>query len=375
MPLINEDETFMRRALQLAIHGEGRVEPNPMVGCTLVRDGQVIGEGYHHVFGGPHAEIDALSTLHSSDDARGATAYVTLEPCCHHGKTPPCSRALIDAGIQRVVVAMRDPFPKVNGGGIAQLRDAGIDVTIGVLQPEAESLNAPYLKRIRTGMPWVIAKWAMTLDGRIATVARDSQWITSPAARSEVHRLRGRVDAIAVGMGTVVDDDPMLTARPSDGSLPPRLAQRIVFCGHRLPTTESKLVRTANDVPLVLMVSNQIDQQQCDQLRRAGVVIITVDSNEPTTMAMQALQWMGRQSMTNVMLEGGSGLLASFFECDQIDECQVYIGAKVVGGREAPGPIGGAGVQRIADARRFRLMATDVLEGDLRAVYRRLASD
>ncbi len=205
-----------------------------MVGCVIVRDGTVVGQGYHRQFGGPHAEIEALNSLAAASDAKGATAYVTLEPCCHHGKTPPCSEALISAGLTHVVVAMADPFAKVDGGGLRQLRDAGIETTVGVLSEKAEFLNAPYLKKVLTGKPWVIAKWAMTMDGRIATVSGQSQWITGQASRAEVHRLRGRTDAIAVGMGTVEADDPMLTARPPG----PRIATRIVFCRHRLPSID-----------------------------------------------------------------------------------------------------------------------------------------
>lgn len=364
------DTSFMRRALELAAKGEGSVEPNPMVGCVLVRDHQIIGEGYHRFFGGPHAEIDALRSLASESDASGATAYVTLEPCCHHGKTPPCSKALIDAGVARVVVAMPDPFPQVDGGGIQQLRDAGIEIEMGVLQSDAESLNAPYLKRVRDGLPWVIAKWAMTIDGKIAAVTGDSQWITSPASREDAHRLRARVDAIAVGMGTVVDDDPMLNARIPDGE-PARTARRIVFCRQRIPERSSKLIRTAREIPVVLVLGKQIAPNSVSELENAGVETVVTETDDKLAMVRSALRWMGDQGMTNLMLEGGSQLLASFFECGQIDEAHVYLGAKAIGGRDAPGPIGGVGVDRISDATAFRLTTVDVLQHDLKVVYRR----
>ena len=220
------DSRMMLRALELARRGEGIVEPNPMVGCVVVQGEEIVGEGWHQRFGGPHAEIEALRAAGAK--ATGATLYVTLEPCCHHGQTPPCSDAVIQAGIGRVVAAMRDPFPKVAGGGIQQLMSAGIDVEVGLHEQEARELNAPYLKLLATGRPWVIAKWAMTLDGKLATKTGDSKWISGEASRRVVHELRGRVDAIVVGRRTAALDDPLLTARLEKGS-PPRIATRIVL--------------------------------------------------------------------------------------------------------------------------------------------------
>src|SRR5688500_6693810 len=207
------DERGMRQALALATRGRGAVEPNPMVGAVVLSaDGRLVGEGYHERFGGPHAEVIALAT--AGEGSRGGTLYVTLEPCCHHGKTPPCTDAVLRSGVRRVVAAMADPFPKVAGGGLRVLRDAGLEVHVGPCGAEAGRLNAPYLKLVRTGRPWVHLKWAMTLDGRIATRTGDSKWISSEASRAKVHDLRGRVDAVVVGRGTVIADDPLLTARP-----------------------------------------------------------------------------------------------------------------------------------------------------------------
>ncbi|EMB16219.1 Riboflavin biosynthesis protein RibD [Rhodopirellula europaea 6C] len=208
-----EDIRWMTEAIELASQGRGKVEPNPPVGCVLVRDSVCIGRGYHQRFGGPHAEVEALADC---DDATGATAYVSLEPCCHHGKTPPCADALIRAKVARVVVSVVDPFDQVDGGGIDRLRSAGIEVVTGIAKEAGEELLAAYLKRIRTGMPWVIAKWAMSLDGRIATQTGESKWITGPASRGAVHELRASVDAIAVGLGTVIADNPLLTVRLSE---------------------------------------------------------------------------------------------------------------------------------------------------------------
>lgn len=364
----NADQHFMRLALELAERGRGYVEPNPMVGCVIVRDGAVVGHGYHRQFGGPHAEVDAITSLANAGDAKGATAYITLEPCCHHGKTPPCSDALISVGIARAVVAMVDPFSQVDGGGLRQLHDAGIETTLGVFAEDAEFLNAPYLKKIRMSKPWVIAKWAMTMDGRIATVSGQSQWITGQASRAEVHRLRGRTDAIAVGMGTVEADNPMLTARPPG----PRVATRVVFCRHRLPSIDSQLVQSAREYPLMLVVGPQTDPADVHSLESHGAVTVDSNTDDPITMVESALDRLGRQGMTNLMLEGGGELLASFFAADQIDECHVYIGAKAFGGTRAPGPIGGPGLQEISDAWSFSLVSLDQFDDDLRAVYRKI---
>ncbi len=238
-PTLPVDDAFwMRRALAEAGRGQGKVEPNPMVGAVLVRDGQLLGVGHHNRFGGPHAEVVALEATRAGGRSPvDATLYVTLEPCCHHGKTPPCTEALLDAGIRRVVAAMSDPFPRVAGGGLAQLRAAGIEVESGLLEAESRRLNAPYLKRLATGRPYVTAKWAMTLDGKTAVASGDSRWISSPRSRALVHELRGRMDAILVGIGTALADDPMLTARTS-GPIP-RPAPRPASCSTPRPGCRS----------------------------------------------------------------------------------------------------------------------------------------
>lgn len=370
----------MRHALRIARQGEGHVEPNPMVGCVLVNSGELIAEGFHRRYGDAHAEVDAIR---SCQDARGSTAYVTLEPCCHHGKTPPCSDALIASGVTRVVIAMEDPYPRVSGGGIVRLREANIEVTLGVLREEAESLNAPYLKRVRTGMPWVIAKWAMTIDGKIATVSGESQWITGAASRRQVHRLRGRVDAIAVGMGTVTADDPILTARPTKADGSPetiaRKAVRVVLCQRRLPPIDSRLVCSVDQAPLLIAASTAVDTGQLDQLEKAGVAVFRADTVDPQTLVTETLSALGRgeirclekKNATNFMVEGGGRLLASFAQADQIDECHVYLGPLIFGGERAPGPVAGAGINHLKDALRLELVDVERLEDDVRLLYRR----
>ena len=277
------DVWHMRRALQLAAEGRGLVEPNPMVGCLVVRGAEIIGEGWHRRFGGPHAEIEALRIAGAKAD--GAEMVVTLEPCCHQGKTPPCTQAIIRAGIRRVVVAQLDPFPQVAGGGVAELEAAGIEVCTGVLRDEARRLNAPYLKLLETGRPWVIAKWAMTLCGKIATRTGESRWISSAESRAIVHELRGRVDAIIIGSETARRDDPMLTARScrvrldappgATGCLstsvgPKRIALRVVLDTRAALVVESRLVRTARETPLMVAVGSESSPADRERLAAAG---------------------------------------------------------------------------------------------------------
>ena len=394
------DQRFMREALELAACGQGFVEPNPMVGCVLVKSGQIIGRGYHRQFGQPHAEIEALRSLASATDAVGSTAYVTLEPCCHQGKTPPCTRSLIDAGVARVVIGAKDPFPQVDGSGIFELKSAGIDVNLGVLQREAEQIIAPFTKRIRTGMPWAIAKWAMTMDGRIATRTGNSQWISGQASRNQVHQLRSRVDAIVVGMGTVIADDPMLNARQNDATpdqpFPKRIAKRIVMCRNRLPSPHSKLMQSCRQFPTMLVTTPDVAPEKLAELKTLGADCLAI--KEPTAqastgsatekphqtteqrnvdgnrekMVLQMLRHLADQGATNVMIEGGSEILSSFFSSGQIDEAHVFIAPKLFGGVDASGPVGGTGVALVADAGQFTLQNVDSFDDDVRLIYRKI---
>jgi diaminohydroxyphosphoribosylaminopyrimidine deaminase/5-amino-6-(5-phosphoribosylamino)uracil reductase len=282
IPSPSIDEHWMRRALDLAIRGLGRVEPNPLVGCVVVCNGREIGHGWHQRFGGPHAEVNALSAL-APDQVSRSDLYVTLEPCAHHGKTPPCLDLLLKLRPKRVIIAMLDPFPKVSGRGVAGLRAAGIAVDVGCLEAEARNVNAPYFKRLETGLPWVIAKWAMTLDGAIATETGDSKWITGEIARRRAHELRSRVDAIVVGSETVLKDDPLLTARlPADIEIP-RVAMRIVIDRRMRIPVESQLVRTANAIRLCLVTTQEeVDAQfvKANQLKLSGVEILVLPQDD-----------------------------------------------------------------------------------------------
>jgi diaminohydroxyphosphoribosylaminopyrimidine deaminase/5-amino-6-(5-phosphoribosylamino)uracil reductase len=332
-----------------------------MVGCVIVKAGHVLAEGQHRQFGGPHAEVDALQQLPSPDAARGATIYVSLEPCCHHGKTPPCSDALIAAQPARIVVAMRDPFPKVAGGGIQQLQAAGIAVEVGLLEAEARALNAPYLMLVEQQRPWTIAKWAMTLDGKIATSAGDSQWISGEASRAVVHQLRGRMDAIVVGRGTAERDDPLLTARPAG----PRNAARVVLDSTASIPLNSKLVRTARETPTVIAVGPQADPAHLTALEAGGCQVWRDRSNDRLTRLANLWRKFGELRYTNVLVEGGGQLLGALRDAQLIDEVHVFIAPKIIGGVEAPGPIGGVGVDRIGTALQLDAPAIERIGDDV----------
>ena len=334
------DHDYMARALELAARGRGAVEPNPLVGAVVVRDGTVVGEGWHQKFGQAHAEVDALDK--AGEAARESTLYVTLEPCCHFGKTPPCTEAVIRAGVNRVVAAMLDPFPKVSGQGASRLREAGIVVEVGVGEATARRLNAPYLKRLRTGRPWVIAKWAMTLDGKIATRTGASKWITGEAARVRVHELRGRMDAIIVGKGTLFADDPLLTARPSG----PRTAARVVLTatGEGLPTS-CRLLETADAAP-ILVITTPAGAAQLSTWRDRGAEVVALSDAEVKSVLTE----LGRRGMTNVLVEGGAGTLGGFRDAGEIDEVFAFVAPKLFGGFNALTPVGGVGVAGVDEA-------------------------
>jgi diaminohydroxyphosphoribosylaminopyrimidine deaminase/5-amino-6-(5-phosphoribosylamino)uracil reductase len=357
-----DDDRYMALALALAAQGEGWVEPNPLVGCLIVRDEKIVGQGFHERFGGPHAEVVALAAAGAA--AAGATAYVTLEPCCHHGKTPPCTQALIQAGVGRVVVALEDPFPQVAGQGIAELRAAGIPCDVGLLAAQARQLLAPYLKLLNTGRPWVIAKWAMTLDGKLATRTGDSQWISSEPSRAVVHQLRGRVDAVIVGSGTARADNPLLTARPADRADWKRTATRIVIDSAATLAPDSRLVQTARDVPLLVAVAPAADAAACQRLIDAGAEVLRCAGETHEARLGTLLDELGRRRMTNVLVEGGGKLLGTLFDLRAVDEVHVFIAPKISGGAAAPSPVGGAGADKMANALALADISIEELAGD-----------
>ena len=342
------EQGHMRRALQLARRGQGRVEPNPMVGCVLVKRGCVIGEGYHRRYGGAHAEINALADAGTT--ARGATAYVTLEPCCHCGQTPPCTDALIAAGIARVVVALRDPFSLVDGRGIGALRRAGVVVDVGLMRAQVGELNAPFLSLVTGKRPYTILKWAQSIDGKIATRTGDSRWISSPAARKMVHRLRARVDGVLVGVRTLLRDDPRLTAR---GVPLRRTATRIVLDSRLRVPLKATLVCTAPEPPtLVLTTTGALDRASAKarRLRRSGVEVVACRARGDRVDLRSALRLLGRRSFTNLLVEGGGRVLGEFLDLCLADEALVFVSPRLIGGGDAVGACGGRGVARVSDA-------------------------
>ncbi|HZZ72697.1 MAG TPA: bifunctional diaminohydroxyphosphoribosylaminopyrimidine deaminase/5-amino-6-(5-phosphoribosylamino)uracil reductase RibD [Pirellulales bacterium] len=342
------DAWHMRRAIELAARGQGLVEPNPLVGCVIVQtDGGVVGEGFHTRFGAPHAEIEALKVAGAR--ARGATLYCTLEPCCHYGKTPPCTEAIQAAGIKRVVAALADPFPAVSGGGLRALEASGIETEVGLLAEDARHLNAPYLKLVERGLPWIIAKWAMTLDGKLATRTGDSRWISGEAALRVTHQLRGRVDAILIGSGTAAADDPLLTARPAG----PRRAARVVLDSRAVLLLDSQLVRTARETPVLVAVGPDAPEKNERDLTDAGCEVWRCMAADSQQRLHALLQELGRRKMTNVLIEAGGRLLGSLLDAGQIDEVHAFIAPKLIGGSSAASPCTGAGVERMNDALRL----------------------
>ncbi len=350
---------FLSQALKLAQQGQGTVEPNPLVGCVIVREGEVVGQGYHQRFGGPHAEIEALRDAGKA--ASGGDAYVTLEPCCHHGKTGPCTEALIEAGVARVIVGCEDPNPKVAGQGLAALRAAGIEVDVEVNCEEAQRLIAPFAKLMTIGQPWVIAKWAMTLDGKIATETGNSQWISGEASRAVVHELRGRVDAILVGRGTAEADDPLLTARPPG----PRTATRIVLDSQATLSFDSKLMKSINEAPLLVVSTTSASPENRRRLENHGAELLMVSGENRKEQLTSLLDELGQRQLTNLLVEGGSEVFGTLFDLGAIDEVHAFVAPKLIGGKLAPSPIAGAGLAEMSAAFELESMHVEMLDHDL----------
>ena len=368
MTVLDTDRAHLARAIELAERGRGQTSPNPVVGAIVVGpDGTVLGEGWHTAYGRPHAEREALAACGDAD-TRGATLYVSLEPCCHHGKTPPCTDAIVEAGIARVVVASDDPTEKAAGRGLGILRDEGVEVAQadGELAARARLGNQAFRKHARTGRPHVLFKSAMTLDGKVATATGDSKWISGEESRRLAHAWRAERDAVVVGIGTALHDDPQLTARhPVD---PPvqRQPLRVVFDSEgRLPIA-SQLVRGAIALPLTVVVSRAAPRTRTDALEAAGAdVVVATGANEPTRVR-SALTHLGAHGITSMLLEGGPHLAGAFFDAGEIDEVRLFVAPIVLGGAAARDPLEGEGAERIAEATRAlsldcRMVAGDVL--------------
>ncbi len=365
-----KDALHMQRAIAISWHGQGFVEPNPMVGCVIVQGADVIGEGWHAHFGQPHAEVNALKdATDKGADLVGATAYVTLEPCSHHGKTGPCADALIAAKVARVVVGVLDPNPEVSGKGVKRLEAAGIEVTTGVEAAEARNSLAPYLKRTQRQLPWVIAKWAMTVDGKIATVHGDSQWISNEHSREIVQKIRGRVDGIMVGTRTALQDDPALTARGEKSRTPTRI---VVDSNVRL-RLNSNLVTTALEVPTVLVAGPFHDYQHAKKIGELGVEIWVSQQSDPCERLLLFMKEFVSRGGTNLLVEGGGELLGSLHRMKQIDEAHVFIGPKILGGRNSITPVEGQNPIFMETADQLALRSVRRLDDDVYMQYRRVA--
>ncbi|MFW6456735.1 MAG: bifunctional diaminohydroxyphosphoribosylaminopyrimidine deaminase/5-amino-6-(5-phosphoribosylamino)uracil reductase RibD [Planctomycetota bacterium] len=353
-----DERCYMLEALRGASEGRGRVEPNPMVGAVVVRDGEVLGKGAHLEYGGPHAEVNCLRDVRSRGNCPdGAVMYVTLEPCAHEGKTPACAFQLVDAGLKRVVVAMGDPLWKRHADrqklpakakrGLDILARAGIRTEVGLCANEAMMQNAAFFKRICTGQPLVIAKWAMTADGKIATRTGSSQWISGDQSRRRVHQLRGRMDAVIVGGGTAAVDDPRLTCRDAAAR---REATRVVICGRRAPAPDSRLIETLDEAPVILAHEQGAVPEGLAEAVKCGCEPLSIpsDGGERTGVDCAALlDELGDREMSNVLVEGGGEILGSLFDADLVDRNWVFVAPRVIGGREAIHAVGGTGVQTV----------------------------
>jgi diaminohydroxyphosphoribosylaminopyrimidine deaminase/5-amino-6-(5-phosphoribosylamino)uracil reductase len=386
-----KDQEYMWQALVLAAKGRCRTHPNPMVGCVIVKDGQVVGTGYHRKAGEPHAETFALQE--AGEAARGATVYVTLEPCAHHGRTPPCAEALIRAGVARVVAAMVDPDPRVSGKGLELLRAAGIEAESGLLETEARQLNRAWLKWKATGRPLVILKWAMTLDGKIACVTGDSRWVTGDEARAQLHQVRDQVDAILVGETTARRDDPELTARPTgpgplpgwaggldpgpDASWQPKDPLRIVVDSMAKTSLEARLFSPELlERPLpnkTLIATTRIASTiKTAAMRELGAETLELPERQEVVAVEPLLDELGRRGICSLLVEGGARVHWSFLSQGLADYLMAYIAPKVVGGANAPGPVAGDGQKKMAEAwqmanLKLTLLGDDgLLEGDLK---------
>jgi diaminohydroxyphosphoribosylaminopyrimidine deaminase/5-amino-6-(5-phosphoribosylamino)uracil reductase len=362
-----ETTRHLLRAVELAHLVRGRTSPNPMVGAVIVKDGRVIGEGSTQPPGQAHAERMALAAC--QEDPSGATMYVSLEPCAHHGRTPPCTEAILEAGIARVVIASDDPTEKASGRGLGILRDEGVEVVWidGEAAEKARLLNQPFRKHARTGRPLVVFKSAMTLDGKVATVRGDSQWISGEASRARAHRWRAESDAVAVGIGTALFDDPRLTARIEGVARQPR---RVVFDSEARLPLDSQLVRGVAEVPVTVVCSRAATRTSVQALESAGVDVIVATGHNEAARVKDALGELGAREVQSLLLEGGPHLAGAFLEADEIDEARIFVAPLLTGGREAKTAVEGIGIERIAAAPRALHVDVDRLEDDVLIVAR-----
>jgi len=359
------DQEYLRRAIELGRNGLGEVSPNPQVGAVIVKGGELLGEGWHQRYGEAHAELNAIAAC-DPDDLRGATLYLSLEPCCHQGQQPPCTDAILATGISRVVVASDDPSDKANGRGLGILRDEGVDVQVaaGDLAEAARLENQGFRKHARSGKPWVLFKSAMSLDGKVATREGDSQWISDASSREKVHQWRSEVDAVAVGIGTAIADDPQLTVRLPGSQRQPR---RIVFDSEARLPLDSQLVEQAPEVELIVIVSRAAPRSAVEALETAGAHVLSVSGENEPLRVSDALAQLGAldRPVTSMLLEGGPHLAGAFFDAGEIDELRLFVAPLVIGGASARDPIEGMGASAIAEATRAVSLTTELVADDV----------
>lgn len=354
------DRHYMKMALEFAARARGRTSPNPMVGAVVVKDDCVVGQGYHVRAGNSHAEVIALKE--AGRDAAGATLYVTLEPCCHHGRTGPCSEAIIAAGITKVVIAMADPNPLVSGGGIRRLQEAGLEVVQGVMEEEALELNEVFIKYITTGRPFVVAKAAMSLDGKIATSTGQSKWITGPEARAYGHRFRDWYDAILVGIGTVLADNPSLTTRlPGGGGRDP---VRVILDSQARTPLNATMLTQRSDAPTLIATTAGAPAKRLEALHQAGAKILVVNEGPRVELA-ELTKILAQRKITSILIEGGAAVHGSALAAKIVDKAVWFIAPKIIGGRDAPGPVGGMGVGDLSAAAELERVKVGLLGPDL----------
>lgn len=354
------DLEYMKLAVSLAGAAAGQTSPNPQVGAVLVKDNQIIGMGAHLKAGEPHAEVHAIKM--AGEKARGAILYVTLEPCSHYGKTPPCSNLVIDSGIKKVFIASRDPNPLVAGAGMKRMREAGVEVEIGLLEAEAAELNQVFFHYMNTGLPYVTLKSAISLDGKIATASGESKWITGEEARKDVHQFRHTHDAILVGVNTVIKDNPSLTTRIAGGGKNPI---RIILDSH-LRTPLDSAVITDGLAETILVTGSEADQKLVQQFRKTGVDVISLDSQKVGIKEM--LKRLGERGISSVYVEGGAQIHGSFLKAKAFQQVITYIAPKLIGGRTAPSSFGGEGIERIEEAISLDIKEVKQIGKDLRII-------
>ncbi len=342
----NRDQYYMQQAIMLAQKARGQTSPNPMVGAVVVKEGRIVGQGYHQQAGKPHAEVLALRE--AGEKARGATLYVNLEPCSHQGQTPPCTEMIIDRGLSRVVAAMVDPNPRVSGEGLAQLQEAGIEVSCGVLSKRAARLNEVFIKYITTGLPFVYLKGAMSLDGKIATWTGDARWITSDRARENLHHLRHEVDSILVGRGTVAADDPLLTTRlPQGGG---RDSLRVILDSSLSLAADYKIFNLDDGLTVLAVAEGSLEEGRAEPFLKQGVRVIELPEKQGRVDLSSLLRWLGKASYTSLLVEGGSQVHASFVEQGLADRLMLYVAPRIIGGSEAYPLVGGRGFSSVEEA-------------------------